>query len=468
MKILHYLFGLPPVRTGGLPKYALDLMQEQKKMGHEILMIIPGPFKGKEIDNVSIREWNAWNGIPCYRIINPIYIPNAYGINIPEAFMPKVSGTVYKEWLKQIKPDVIHVHSLLGIHQEFFCAAKEEKIPMIYTTHDYYGLCPKIGFLKEGQNCKSQDWGECVGCCQNAYGLKRLRLEHSDIYRKYCESKYLMSIVHGNILKQLKQRLKLSGKNGTDAREIQEDVNVVISEVQKYEYRKLQQYYLDIFNMIDYYHFNSEQTKEIYEYILGKKNGQVVPVMNKEISDCRQKKNYGKTLRIGYLGNQMLMKGYDYLIQELENVYMSGRKDFYLNTYLVENNYQRPYIRNHKPFPAGQQEEIYKEMDVLVVPSLWKETFGMVVLEALSYGVPVLVSEHVGAKMLVNMYEGCGKEFSIKKGKLTQIIKEIYDKREILVEMNTCILKSDMVFEYKKHVGIITDMYQNSNGPAEE
>ena len=48
---------------------------------------------------------------------------------------------------------------------------------------------------------------------------------------------------------------------------------------------------------------------------------------------------------------------------------------------------------------------VYAEMDLLVVPSIWKETFSLVTLEALSYGVPVLVSDNVGAKLLVCSYD---------------------------------------------------------------
>ena len=38
---------------------------------------------------------------------------------------------------------------------------------------------------------------------------------------------------------------------------------------------------------------------------------------------------------------------------------------------------------------------------ILVAPSIWYETFGFTVLEALSFGIPVIVSDHVGAKDIV-------------------------------------------------------------------
>ena len=49
-------------------------------------------------------------------------------------------------------------------------------------------------------------------------------------------------------------------------------------------------------------------------------------------------------------------------------------------------------------------EEVYGNTDLVVVPSIWDETFSFVTLEALSFGTPVLVSNHVGAKDIVCQY----------------------------------------------------------------
>lgn len=465
MKIIHYLFGLPPVRTGGLPRYALNLINEQKRMGHEVGILIPGPIKSNTPESVKICKWRKQNVIPCYRIINPIYIPNAYGIKQPRAFMPKVSIEIYKKWLLHVQPDVLHVHSLLGLHREFFQAANQLHIPIIFTTHDYFGLCPKIDYLKNNKNCETKDWGECIDCCKKAYGLRRLKLEQSDVYRKYCGSKYLMNMVHGKTVAAIKKGLgTVQHKQPEDSVTEYADkgkMETTISCDKEFldEYRNLQRYYVDIFNRIDYYHFNSRQTKTVYERILGEKPGKVIPVMNNSIHDERREKEFAETLRIGYLGTQMPMKGYGYLLQELDKVYESGRYNFCLHTYMLESETERPYIENHKPFTSRQQEKVYEAMDVLVVPSIWRETFGMVVLEALSYGVPVLVSEYVGAKMLIEEHTGCGRIFRIEEGELAGIIKEIYDDRTKLIQINRKILKSSIGFEYIKHVEEICKIY---------
>ena len=73
------------------------------------------------------------------------------------------------------------------------------------------------------------------------------------------------------------------------------------------------------------------------------------------------------------------------------------------------------------------------------MPSVWYETFGFTVLEALSYGVPVIVSENVGAKDLLEdgrfgmivepTVEG------VKKG-----ISELMANRKMLEEYNRQIV----------------------------
>lgn len=61
---------------------------------------------------------------------------------------------------------------------------------------------------------------------------------------------------------------------------------------------------------------------------------------------------------------------------------------------------------------------------MLVAPSIWYETFGYTVLEALSYGVPVIVSEHVGAKDIIP--DGCGVVIeNIDAEKLWKVIREL-------------------------------------------
>ncbi|PWK92659.1 hypothetical protein B0H50_13418 [Hallerella porci] len=74
MRVLHYILGFPPMRSGGLTKYAIDLMHAQKLLGHDVFAIYPGNpslFSWK----ISIYNEGLCCGIPSYKIRNALLLP---------------------------------------------------------------------------------------------------------------------------------------------------------------------------------------------------------------------------------------------------------------------------------------------------------------------------------------------------------------------------------------------------------
>lgn len=456
MTILHYLFGLPPVHKGGVPAYVLDLVHMQQTLGHSVYMLMPGKMnKGtRESEIVSVRRGRE----KYFEVMDSSYIANEYGVAEPDAFMRAAPLLEYKQFLDGLQIQVIHLHSMLGLQKELLLAARELKIPIIYTSHDYYGLCPKIDLLRKGKPCTVKDWESCVDCCRQAYGLDKLRFRQSALYRRYCHMPLLMKIVHSKPVGRIKKHIRRFFKSGKNLPA--ESIGQPQSKSQGF--RKLQQYFQEIYKLIDYYHFNSLQSKEIYENHLGVLPGEVLSITKADITDCRERLLPASKLRIGYLGTSDIKKGYPYLLKQLDMLYAGGRANFQLNTYLVDETKKRPYQKNHIPFSGGQQEKVYRSMDLLVVPSIWKETFGLVVLEALSYGVPVLLSEHVGAKQLLQEHQGIGRIFSPEGDGLCKALEQIYDDRSILAGMNEAICSSDINFDFKRHVLDVLGIYAKS------
>ncbi|AST06082.1 hypothetical protein AF2641_03900 [Anoxybacillus flavithermus] len=75
--------------------------------------------------------------------------------------------------------------------------------------------------------------------------------------------------------------------------------------------------------------------------------------------------------------------------------------------------------------PWVEQEQLhslYKEHDLFLFPSL-RDSGGMVVLEALSYGLPIVCLDLGGPGMIVN--EECGKVISTAKKNKIEIIKDL-------------------------------------------
>lgn len=98
-------------------------------------------------------------------------------------------------------------------------------------------------------------------------------------------------------------------------------------------------------------------------------------------------------------------------------------------------------------------------MDVLVVPSIWKETFGFVVLEALSYGVPVIVSDNVGAKDVVRQYNE--KFIFTSESELSILLNNIINDRALLVKFNEQILNLEWKHSMEDHAQNIIKLYES-------
>lgn len=93
-------------------------------------------------------------------------------------------------------------------------------------------------------------------------------------------------------------------------------------------------------------------------------------------------------------------------------------------------------------------KELYEKANVVVVPSMWYETFGIVIIESFKYATPVLVSNIGGYPELVeNGYNG----FLFEPGnveELTILLEDLIESPEKLIKL------SDNAFEFVKKYSI--------------
>ena len=123
MRILHYALGFPPYRTGGLTKFCVDLMLTQVEQGHEAALLWPGRM-GIPDAGPRICRRKDWNRVGNYELVHPLPIPLDEGILDVDAYTKDAEESVYLDFLRAFAPDVIHIHTLMGLHRAFFQAAK--------------------------------------------------------------------------------------------------------------------------------------------------------------------------------------------------------------------------------------------------------------------------------------------------------------------------------------------------------
>ena len=376
MKILHYTLGFQPQRTGGLVKYAEDLMLEQIAQGHQVTALYPGNIrllsKKVGIMKVSSRKFE------CYEMLNSLRLALFGGISNPTAFLTSCDKNVYRTFLEEVQPDIIHIHSFMGLHKEFLKIAKNLNIKVVFTSHDYYGLAPVPHFYFNGVDYSDKNTNLTWNIMSsNALSVKKLRFFQVPFYPT------------------IRKILKLLGKNPKSKK------NLVIRDViEEQDYSELRHYYNEMFHLIDGYLFNSSLAKNVYEINeIQPANSIVLSITNSSIKQHQRLTTTNNKIRVAYIGADEEYKGYfdfiDFagtLDQELYEVATYGH---------LPNEECPSFIEQKGYFTKETIDSVYENIDILIVPSKWKETFGLITVEALSYGVNVFVSENVGSKDLL-------------------------------------------------------------------
>ncbi len=192
MRIIHYTLGLAPMRSGGLTKYASDLMLEQAKRHRVVLLSTSGWSVFSK--NISFKRSKDWGDIWHYNIKNSLPIPLLYGVKNPEDFYSgyKVSTEALEGFYQEVGPDVMHVHTLMGLPKELLEFLKAKGVKLIFSTHDYFGICPKVNLInEESEVCKGPAEDRCYSCNINSKPKLFLRIRNSEFLLNIKNNKFI-------------------------------------------------------------------------------------------------------------------------------------------------------------------------------------------------------------------------------------------------------------------------------------
>lgn len=444
MNILHYSLGLFPDRQGGLVRYSTDLAIEQG-IKDKVIYLIPGKL-GIIDRKVCLIKDADYKGIEVYKINNALPIPLFAGIKDIDLYTKTVEQAVFENFLVKEKINIIHIHTLMGLYIEFLKAARKLDIPVFMTTHDFFGICPITTLYKEGKVCSNSCIGdECWSCSKYAHSYYKLAIGQSQIYKKMKNMKALQSL--------RKDALKDKTQSKKENDDYERNYAVIP------DYKKLDDYYRECFSLISFFIFNSYQTKEVYENRLGVLPGEVIHLLLPSIIDTRKQRRFMSDgiLHIGYLGECKEFKGYFLLEQVVKKL----KKDGYAIELDVYNDSaeENEAIKRRGKYTSSQLDQIYDDLDIVAVPSIWYETLSFICLEAIAGGMPCLVSNHVGAKDFVKDKENGIVVQAGDSKEMEKNIINILKNPELLYQYNEVICDSEFNFDFKSHCQTIYNRY---------
>jgi len=470
MNILHYFLGLPPFHSGGLMIYARDLAKEQQKNGNNVIMLMPGRYKSVE-KRSCIEFFKNIEGLPIYQITNALPFSDV-GISEPRKFMREIVDNDYEKFLSEKNIDIVHIHSLIGLPKEFVNAATKLNIKSYFTSHDYFGLCPQIYLYNyNDEKCIDYKSGiECVKCntsCKSDTAILRRNRDFNNVFqllRKVYQYSKLQDVY--------KLFSKLVGSRNVDllVTNVHSNINSIEELQISLGYKELRNYYIGILNSIDVLLFNSTISKNEYGKYLELENRTyyVVPVTHEKIKDNRDNKvdDIGENNRIhfGYMGYLDKKKGYVDLVKVLNEIkyeYSEWDISIYGDFSNVDiSKFDRNYFIFKGRYAHNKLPEIFSGMDILIIPSKWKETFGFIGLEALSYGVPVMTSNNVGfSDLIIHDSNGVVYDDDIDNHHLHNALVDVIINRNSLMRYKKKILSGDFTYHIEDHYKKIRDIY---------
>lgn len=168
------------------------------------------------------------------------------------------------------------------------------------------------------------------------------------------------------------------------------------------------------------------------------------------------------TMCLGYIGRLSPEKGIEFMIESFLNsrhintkllIAGDGNKDY-------ETSLKDKYSSENIVFCGKCKPEVFfNSIDLLIVPSLWNEPFGRVVIEAYSAHIPVLMANNGGLAELAE--EGISKLFCTDStNRLTDLLNDFYNGRLFFdtKAFDPVLLK----YTQKNVIEAYLDLYENT------
>jgi len=387
MKILQVVHGFPPYNFGGGEIYAYNLSRELAKQ-HEVYVFYRiNDFQQPEF---MLKQYNR-DGIRAFTINNTFRKCASF----EDTYRNACIAERFAAALDEIKPDVVHIQHLLYLSAMIVDEAKKRGIPVVFTLHDYWLICPQGQLLKNDLRvCPGDNHVDCLNCIQYQLSLRK------NIFNIY----YLLEKNAYSFLVRLVKRIylfysRLVFLNNQEAAKL---------------LRLRREYLFSILSKVDLFISPSHFLKNRFIEFGIPKNKIIYSAygFNNDQSTM-PKKNTPDRLSFGFIGNIIPAKGLHVLIDSFNRI---GKRNVELKIYGRQNsykgalgNYSRRISKEAKNknikfmggFDNNRIKDILAEIDMLVVPSIWYENSPLVIQEAFLARTPVLASDIGGIPELI-------------------------------------------------------------------
>jgi glycosyltransferase involved in cell wall biosynthesis len=332
-------------------------------------------------------------GLPVVDVVN-----NWVCESFADTYRPPVIGQVLEHVLHAVQPDVLHVHSLLNLSFDLPALARANGTIVVATLHDYTLVCASGGqriHQAEQHVCQVIDTGRCARCFRQSLFYSQM-----SVGRAVAPSPGAL----GRLAVRAARRYPQFARRAAGAARHVTGLAVTAADLDRRLDAARQ-----LFDSIDL--FVAPSASLATELVaLGLDSSKV------QVSDygfarlvARPRTDRSGPLRIGFVGTLVWHKGVHILVDAVRRLPPSSYALRIFGDVNVFPEYTAELRRSADGLPVtfaggfdrSTVEEVYRQFDVLVVPSLWMENSPLVIHEAFMAGVPVVGARSGGIPGLV-------------------------------------------------------------------
>jgi glycosyltransferase involved in cell wall biosynthesis len=148
VRIVHVINGYLPHDTAGTQIHVRDLCRGLRGRGHdvEIFTRLAGPAHGE-----FTLSQSAWDGVPVTGLTNNFADVDRFELLYTH---PTIDAR-FDAFLERARPDLVHVHHLTCLSTSMIAVARARGLPVVMSLHDYWMVCLR------GQRIRPDDLGIC-------------------------------------------------------------------------------------------------------------------------------------------------------------------------------------------------------------------------------------------------------------------------------------------------------------------
>ena len=374
MRILLAVHHFPPRYTGGAEWRTYRTARALIARGHAVRVICVEQIDSQDADPLAWSD-EEFQGVPVRRLrFNLAAAPDWFVWSYDNRWI----GNHLRELFAEFRPDVLHVISGYLISGRAILEAAAHGVPAVVTLTDFWFLCPRVS-LRRTNGSVSTIPTQPAACAQ-CLGEERRRFR--------IPGRLFPGIMRWYWRRQSGAIGRVEARNAF-LRQALNSASAVISPSQ----------------FLRTVHIQSGITPEKIVY---SRQGRDFPGLTAD----HWRKGPSTTLRVGYLGQLAELKGVHLLIEAARrlpgaalSMTIYGDVPHFPDyaTRLTNLMAGDPRIRLAGVF-QGQEAlaQVFPELDVVVVPSLWYENSPNTILEAFAYHTPVIASRLGGMAELVH------------------------------------------------------------------